>query len=288
MPRGIPKAKNPDQYQPQSPTSSRELSRKERDLQEWEDSLTKRQELYDNATDGSEHKLKVLEGRVEAKQEELDALQRKVDAATTKASEEISKLEKQAQTNRDLTSEARTGLQRVLDEVKQRGEEGAAAKVKLKEVEAEIKVRQNYRDDQERLIDDSINEGNQELNRINREIKAFDTEREELLTKIHQDKLSIGAAKETLEGLQSDSSRLKQRYDEAAASYRAELVDLKRNIEEKRIERDRIVAETDAKLLEIRSERAELEVTREVTQKQKDDVFAEKRRLESMKATYGL
>jgi chromosome segregation ATPase len=288
VPRGIPKAKNPDQYQPQSPTSSRELSRKERDLQEWEDSLAKRQELYDNAGDGAEHKLKVLDGRVQAKQEELDALQRKVDAATVALESDITILDNKFAKAKERLADTETSIGTAAESLTVHNNGVNKAKTKLKEVEAEIKVRQNYRDDQERLIDDSINEGNQELNRINREIKAFDTEREELLTKIHQDKLSIGAAKETLEGLQSDSSRLKQRYDEAAASYRAELVDLKRNIEEKRIERDRIVAETDAKLLEIRSERAELEVTREVTQKQKDDVFAEKRRLESMKATYGL
>lgn len=281
MPRGIPKSKK-------LPTTERELSHKERDLAEWEESLSRRQHLYEEAGSNAEVKFKGLESKIAQRTEDLARLETEMVAKGAENEKTMTIILQSRDKAQERKEESERQLEQRQAEVKAVRESLARLQEQLSELESEVKDRKKYQLEQEELIDKSMREGNEELAARHREIKRTEQEREELLTKLHEDSLKSGALETQIGERQDDIVRLTQRYDDAAKEYRAKLVEVKLEIGEVETARDKVVAETNTKLLEIKSERAELEVTREVIRKQKEDIFSEKRRLESMKATYGM
>lgn len=290
MPRGIPKSKNPDLYQqaPSQVTTSRDLSRKDRELQEWEDSLAKRQELYDGATGGAEHKLKLLESKIASKEEDLVRLERKLNDKTTGSTTETERLNKVTATARERKDAAQASVTRATEDLSILTTKTVTAQKRLKEVEDEVKARKVYLMEQEELIEKSANEGNNKLQDIGREYKKFELEREELLAKLHTDTTAVARLQSQIEEKEEDMTRLKLRYEDAASEYRQSLTALKLEIAQAQSTLKKTNAETGGKLLELKAERAEIEVAREVVAKQREEVTSEKRRLESLKVMYGM
>jgi chromosome segregation ATPase len=291
MPRGLSKNKHPELYSvtpTQAPQNSRTLATKERELAEWEAQLTKRQDLYDNAASNAELRLKTVEAKIEAGQEELARLSDELTAKTVAHEAAIrtmdmrtSDWEVRAAEARDKYDKAK-GLVDELDAHRRKTEENLA------ELNNEIETRKQYLKDQEEVIDKTIASGNQELNNVNREVAGLEKEREALLGNLHAEGLKVSHLKEEVSDRESDLNRLNLRYDEAAHDYRAKLTEVKLAIAEAEDARDRVLAETSQKLLDLKAERAEIETLRTVVTKQREEVWAEKRRLESMRTQYGL
>ncbi len=244
--------------------------------------------MYEGAAGNAEIRLKTLTAKIEAKEDELLKLERKLATRTASVEQELARLDKLKANSLDLTTEARDGLQRVLDEIKQRGDERVRAATRLKDIELEIRQRKAYQAEQEELIDTSVREGNQQLNSIHREIKLAENEREDLLAKTHDNQLQLKRLESMIQERDEALGKLDARYEAAAQNYRTQLSVIKTEISQAEIDRDKINAEADQKLLDLKAERAEIEVAREVVGKQREEVMGEKRKLESMRIMYGL
>lgn len=267
---------------------ARKLAAKGRDLQEWEESLTKRQEMYEGAAGSAEVRLKTLTAKVEAKEEELAKLEKKLTSRTKTVSEELQKLDKVMERAKEGEKAASQKREVALEKAHKALDQVDTASGRLMGIEREIKDRKAYQQDQETLIDQTAQAGNDKLASINREIKRFEVEQENLLVKIHESTAKVKTLEDDISERGEDLARLDARYEEAAREYRIKLAEVKLAIGEEEIQRDRIVAETDQKLLDLKAERAEIEVAREVITKQREEVMGEKRQLDSMKTMYGL
>jgi chromosome segregation ATPase len=202
--------------------------------------------------------------------------------------EEVQRFEKRSGDIQQRYEEAKSSLSAVEATATSIQEQGKKAEANLKDILRQIESNKMYQREQEELLDQAIQAGNERLHEINSQIKRFEQEREDVLAKIHAEGLKIGHLEQQIDTREQDLIRLEERYQDAAAEYRQELANVKMEIAEAQQNRDKVIAETDAKLLELKAERAELEVSREVLLKQQDNLSAEKRRLDSMRAQYGL
>lgn len=299
MPRGISKSKHPEAYSallysetaPRAvgtANSPRDLARKRRDLEEWEQSLAKRDELYASATEGADNKLKILDSKIASRAEDLANLDRKLDDKRARMESEIAGLEQRVVDAKARATTATAKANDSRDSVHEIEQLRVASTRRLAELDAEIDGRKQYQKDQEATIDQATQDANAELVRLNREVGQLERDHEDLLARIHGNNLHYAdlEAKATAQG--DDLVRLQTRYEDAAKGYRADLTEIKLSIAEAEDTRDRVVAEADQVMLELKAERAEIETAREVITRQREEIWAEKRRLESMKAVYGL
>lgn len=266
---------------------ARELARKDEDLAKWEEQLARREAAMDDTTTVSIN-LKVIEAKIEAKNEELVRLGRTIEQKADRNKEEIRVMDRKAEEADDRYKVSKVTAQKSLELVTELSVKAVEAKKVLIQVEQEIKDRKVYLLEQEELIEKSADEGNNKLQDVGREYKKFELEREELLTKLHADTTASTRLEDIITNQQLAIDNLRQRYEDAATEYRQKLTDVKMEIATAQDEAKKVSAETDGKLLELRAERAEIEVAREVIVKQKADLVSEKRRLESQRSVYGL
>lgn len=266
---------------------ARELARKDEDLAKWEEQLARREAAMDDTTTVSIN-LKVIEAKIEAKNEELVRLGRTIEQKADRNKEEIRVMDRKAEEADDRYKVSKVTAQKSLELVTELSVKAVEAKKVLIQVEQEIKDRKVYLLEQEELIEKSADEGNNKLQDVGREYKKFELEREELLTKLHADTTASTRLEDIITNQQLAIDNLRQRYEDAAIEYRQKLTDVKMEIATAQDEAKKVSAETDGKLLELRAERAEIEVAREVIVKQKADLVSEKRRLESQRSVYGL
>lgn len=279
--------KTPSVPEPGIPTP-RTLATKERELREWESQLNERQELYYTQAGGTELRLKTLEGRIESKEQDLKHLDDQLKAKTATTSAEIKRLDK-------ASADTKARMEAVRDTYMsaKAAQDALNARSKLLDeslagVKSEIDERKKYQKEQEEVIDTKAREGNEELNRLNREVASFERDKEDLLGQVHSETLKASAVAKQIEARQNDLANLNLRYDEVSKEYRANLTEIKLEVAAAEDQRDRILAETSQQLLDLKAERAEIDATRQVVARQREEVSDEKRKLESLRVQYGM
>src|SRR5215469_379050 len=291
MPRGKAKSRNPELYQNQGAErvkQLRQLSAKQAELEDWENRLAKREDMFQNAAGSAEVKLKTLEGKIQARTEELEALDKKLTVRKEAVAHDLDRLNQESERISTRREELRGNMESAEASLQALKDKSKKTDSDLRKMLTEIQQRKLYQNEQEELIEQALGAGNDKLREVNAQIKRFETEREEVLLKIQEGNGRITHVEQQIEDKEQDMVRLTERYQDVAAEYRQELVDLKMQIAEAQTSRDKVMAETDAKLLELRAERAELDIKLEVIQKQMEEVAAEKRRIQSLAVQYGI
>lgn len=266
---------------------SRELDRRTKELETWVTTLDEREQALDEKRTELDHQIKLLEARVLARHDELATLEGRQETIKAEGQKIVDghlarqrKASEEAQKATSFLTERKALLVDCTEAIK-------LAKKQLKATEDEIKERKVYFVDQEGIITQALNIGNQAIQATNRELGEMEKQKEAILVEVHTFHGRIKQVTDELEAAETKLATLDARYTEAVERYRLELGDLRKEIETTQADRDNREQALTARHDELATRARELTVQAEVLDRRAGDLADEQRRLDSKRALYG-
>ena len=266
---------------------ARELADKEKvlnareDLVSRENALNKRQKVFDEA----EAKIDVLTKQIKAKEDIIASRTIDFDTFVTSANERIESLKVREETVKNAISERQKTLADIKTQetnvslsIKQRKNE-------LAEVKEQIKEALHYKEEQEKLVENTIAEWNSILVEFRKEADLIQDEKNKLssdIIRLEQDKsaLAIDMNKE-----QSRLESLYEAYELKADEYKAKLRILDTDISAKRNELGSVINATDMRVKEVETREKSVKLKEGNLTRRASELDQKERRL---KMNYGI
>lgn len=232
---------------------SRELAEKEKvlnareDLVARENAINKRQKIFDE----TEAKLEVLKKQIKAKDDILAARTIDFDTFVVASNEKIASLKAQEETVLKFIKLKQDSLIEVKNQETTLNNSIRLRKTELNEVKSQIKESNDYRDEQGRIVENTIAEWNSILVEFRKEADLIQEEKNKLskdIIRLEQDKttLVIEVDKE-----EAKLEALYDSYEQKVEQYKASLRALDTEVSQKRNELDSVINATNMRLKEV-------------------------------------
>lgn len=267
---------------------SREFAKRHKELVEREAAIDERETALDMGQSAIQLELRILEGKVAAKQDELVTLEAKLTKDTANRKEQLAKFDSRLQRAEIATEQAIQKKEATQDKLALVISQTDLTREALQKIERDVTGRQRYLKEQEDTIDKVLKDGNYAISSVNRELGEMEREKEKLVLEAYNKADEIKQLGNQVLAEQQRLEELTRRYEAAKEDYRADLADIKNQLATATKEYDATLERTDQRLLELKTREAELAIRQDVVQKQAEQVQGEKRQLDSKKALYGL
>lgn len=260
-----------------------DLLRRSKELDAREEYLTERERLIESGP----LDLKVLEETIRVKTAQLEKIKESFLSKQAWYTTRLDNLQTKLEEGKKEVLEAANKVQSLtinhLRLVKDRLEPTLD---KLKEVESEISSRQTYLKDQERLISETIDEGNAALRGIGYEIQAAQEDKDEV-------KQEIADLEQKKTDVAFELVQLEERHKQDVFNNQQDLDELTQEVQAARLalakaqsDRNATVVETDEKLRQLKIIEEAVDAKRGALLKERTELENDKRRWNSTKALY--
>lgn len=244
--------------------------------------LAEKERLFDMRV--SEFDEELLQTRIDAKKNLLDSYEKKL----TEVKNRFDEAEENHRKRIVLLKESETDVKRDID----------TAKAKLSEFKSSIKrhrdedevlkesiqTQKRYYSDQERVVENAINDWNDELRKFTAEASHLEDKKLVLLKQVDDLEQSKSLIDSEVASLEEKLTNLTSKYNNAASKYRKDLSDIRNTIESESStfeERQKIVVEEEA-ALDLRQK--EMEIKRKSQVKKDIELRDRERRLNSLES----
>lgn len=161
-----------------------------------------------------------------------------------------------------------------------------AASFELRSIEASIRERKTYLEEQEKLIDGAVESGNEELQSIKYQIEDLHRTKQSAELEIHDTNEILDRLKESIAPLEQEIANLHIKHKTERATLDNTLHDILISIDNARLDLQRITAETDAKLSKLREREASIIARDDASRQLSADLALRERRLNSAERLY--
>jgi len=240
----------------------------------------------DKAYDKVQLDIKVAENVVKVRQNQLDDVVKSVN----KTKDSLAELEQQysakEQRLAERLQESKNDVLRQNEKVGQLTQSVHKLRTTRDSLDTEIKELIVYKKEQEQLLKDAIQAGNDKLHEAKSDVAKFTDRIDELrleIVDLEQRKVDIA-----FDVLQAESSyeNTKNALDDEELSLQRNLSDLNKQVDEARIEYQMLIKETDERVKELKQIEISISAKQDAIIEERHELETEKRRWESTKSLY--
>jgi len=240
----------------------------------------------DKAYDKVQLNIKVAENVVKVRQNQLDDVVKSVN----KTKDSLAELEQQYSAKElrlaERLQESKNDVLRQNEKVGQLTQSVHKLRTTRDSLDTEIKELTVYKKEQEQLLKDAIQAGNDKLHEAKSDVAKFTDRIDELrleIVDLEQRKVDIA-----FDVLQAESSfeNTKNALDDEELSLQRSLSDLNKQVDEARIEYQMLIKETDERVKELKQIEISISAKQDAIIEERHELETEKRRWESTKSLY--
>lgn len=266
---------------------SRELEEREQALNfregllEREKALEKRQKVFDE----SETKLDVLNKQIKFKEAILSTHTFELEKLIQDIEEATIQYKKLSDSHKEAVALQNKVLANLGHQESQKNSEIKAKKAELADLQAQVKETKKYRDDQAKIVENTIAEWNSTLVEFRKEADAIQEDKNKLsadIIRLEQDKTSMIIEDKKLEG---KLEALAQQYEDKVEVYKSELRTLDIQVKDRQREYEGIVTSLEMRKKEVETKEKSFKLKEQAVNAREYTLDQKERRL---KMNYGI
>lgn len=235
-----------------------------------------------------EVKIKVLDGKIASKADELIVLEEKALKQKLRLSEETKSSQQLIEKSHTKLAEVKSWVKKALDSLEEAKSLKSKAAGELKSIQDQIAERTKYLNDQEQEIASAISVWNGQLEDIKLDGEKALKNKENTLREVNDLDRRRSTLILDIEALSNKKSTLEATYEDTADKYKKSLDDMRDQLTAAKVEFREMMEKTEQRFNELEGKEKEIAIKNQALTRKSQELYDENRRIDSKRSTFGL
>lgn len=232
--------------------------------------------------------LRNLGEKIIVKKQQLEAAQEAIFQAEGVKQAKLSAIDREIEDRIDRAYKLEKTIVTLKSTIVELRPQSAIIRTELETIKGQIIDRRQYSDEQEAIIEDLAREGGSRLWDLNKEIDEANLSKEEVLKEIISLKRTKTVLEDDIPPILDKTKRLQERYQELSADLTAALADLRRQVDEAKVNYQKLSQEADQRVQAVEVREREIEIKEQTLESTAKNLRDRELRFKSNQSIYGL